>query len=63
MTYSPIARIILRYGAGALFTASTGDMLASDPDVVNVTATVISAAAAMVTEWWYGRAKKQGGAT
>ena len=60
---APIIRIFLRYGVGALFTYQLGDMLASDPDVVEMASLGATAAIGAATEWWYGRAKKRGGAT
>lgn len=60
--YGPIVRIILRYGVGAVFTASVGDMLASDPDVVNIGTAALSGVVSGATEWFYARAKRQGGA-
>lgn len=59
--YSPFARIALRYIVGGLIMGSdtVGEMLASDPDLVIVTAAVMGAA----VEAWYARAKKKGGAT
>ena len=60
--YGPIVRIVLRYGVGGLFTASVGDMLASDPDAVNVGVAVLSGAVSAATEWFYTRARKTGGA-
>lgn len=59
----PVIRILLRYGGGALFGLSTGDMLANDPDVVNLLTLGASALMGAVSEWWYARARKSGGAT
>ena len=63
MMWQPIARIILRYGVGAIAGWSVGDMLASDMDVVDLASAGIAGGAAIVTEWWYRRAKVTGGAT
>ncbi|GGX63368.1 hypothetical protein GCM10007385_35630 [Tateyamaria omphalii] len=63
MNYAPLVRISLRYGAGALFSVSVGDMLASDPDVVNTASAALSFVITAVTEWLYARAKREGGAT
>ena len=60
---SPIIRILLRYGVGALFTYEVGDMLSSDPDVLDVATAAVAAVVGVATEWWYARAKKSGGAT
>lgn len=59
MTYGPIARIALRYGAGALLGTQVGDMLAGDPDVVAAVAMVIAGG----TEWAYREAKRRGWTT
>ena len=63
MTYAPIARIALRYGVGLFLGAEAGDMLAGDADVVNLVAAGIGLVAAVMVEWWYARAKANGGAT
>lgn len=55
----PVVRILLRYGAGIVFGMEVGDMLAGDPDVVMAGAALIG----VLTEWWYSRARKTGGAT
>ena len=60
---SPIIRILLRYGVGALFTYEVGDMLSSDPDVLDVATAAVAAVVGVATEWWYARAKKSGGVT
>lgn len=59
MKFGPIARILLRYGAGILFGASVGDALAADPDVVLVVALAIGGA----VEAAYAYAKRRGWAT
>lgn len=64
MIYGPIARIILRYGTGAivalgLATPENADLLAMDPDVVAILAALIGAA----TEATYVYARKHGWAT
>jgi hypothetical protein len=56
---APIARIILRYGVGAVFGMEVGGLLAGDPDVVLLVATGIGVA----TEVVYAYAKKKGWAT
>lgn len=57
--FAPIARILLRYGAGAVFGMEAGEMLAGDPDIVVLVAAGVSAA----TEGLYAYAKKQGWST
>lgn len=59
MTYGPIARIVLRYGVGAVIGAAQGDMLAGDPDVVSLVALGIGA----LVEGAYALAKRRGWAT
>jgi hypothetical protein len=61
--YAPFIRIFLRYGVGAIAGLTVGDMLASDPDVVDVIAAGVSVVAAALTEWWYQRARRSGGPT
>lgn len=61
--WQPIARIVLRYGVGLVAGWAVGDMLAGDRDIVDVTTAGLAMAAAGVTEWWYQRAKRTGGAT
>jgi hypothetical protein len=56
---APIARIILRYGVGAVFGMEVGSLLAGNPDVVLLVATGIGVA----TEVVYAYAKKKGWAT
>lgn len=62
---APIARILLRYLAGALFLAagvddSFGQQFINDPDVLNLTQLALSAAITGVTEGWYWAARKFG---
>ena len=59
MEYAPIARIILRYGIGAVIGMAQGDMLAADPDIVTITALGIGAG----VELAYAMAKRKGWAT
>lgn len=56
---APITRIILRYGVGTIFGMEVADLLAGDPDVILLVATVIGIA----TEVAYAYAKKRGWAT
>ena len=58
MNYAPLARIALRYIVGAVFmgSATIGDTLAADPDIVAVAALVIGA----VVETAYAMAKRKG---
>lgn len=57
----PIIRIFLRYvvGAAILGSQAMGDDLAADPDLVLAISLLIGAA----TEYFYMKAKKNGGAT
>lgn len=59
MDYAPIARIILRYGIGAVIGMAQGDMLAADPDLVTIVALGIGAG----VELAYAMAKRKGWAT
>lgn len=63
-----LARILLRYGAGALvawglLTADLGAMLSTDPEVITYTQFAIGVVAAGVAEGWYWLAKKFGWGT
>jgi hypothetical protein len=57
--YAPIARIMIRYGAGAVIGADMADVLAGDPDVITVAAAAIGAGVEAV----YALAKRRGWAT
>lgn len=57
--YAPIARIVIRYGAGAVVGADMADVLAGDPDLVTVAAAAIGAG----VEAAYALAKRRGWAT
>lgn len=59
MNYAPIARIILRYGVGAIIGASQAELLAGDPDIVSMVALAVGAA----VEAAYVLAKRKGWAT
>jgi hypothetical protein len=59
MNYAPIARIILRYGVGAIVGASQAELLAGDPDVVSMLALAVGAA----VEAAYVLAKRKGWST
>jgi preprotein translocase subunit Sec61beta len=61
MTYAPLARIILRYiaGAGIMGSQALGNQLAADPDLV----LYLSLGLAAAVEAAYAFAKKKGGAT
>lgn len=58
MTYAPIARILLRYvaGAGIMGSQTLGNQLAADPDLV----LYLSLGIAAVVESAYAFAKKRG---
>ncbi|MGR3495238.1 hypothetical protein [Citreimonas sp.] len=51
-----IARILIRYGVGAVIGIKAGEALAGNPDVVLVVAAVVGAA----TEYAYRVAKRKG---
>lgn len=62
---SVIARIALRYIAGALvakgvFDASTGSQLAADADVLHAIEIGLGVGLATVSEVWYSLARKLG---
>lgn len=57
---APIVRIILRYGAGLIFGMEAGDMLAGDPDIVELATVSIAAVAGVGTELWYWAANRYG---
>ncbi len=74
-----IARLVLRYIAGALIAkglldATTAVELAQDPDLIDLLATALASLvtsvplwigtlAGIATEWWYKAAKRLGWAT
>lgn len=60
---APIVRIVLRYGVGAFVGLEAGEMLAGDADVVETLTLAVTAFVGILTEWWYSRAKRNGGAT
>lgn len=70
MTY-PLIRIILRYGVagvlglflGADAATEIGEILAADPDIVEAIAVASSLVMAAIVEWFWTRARKNGGAT
>lgn len=57
--YAPIARIILRYGVGAIAGLAAGNQLAADPDLV----IALAAGTAAAVEGLYIVAKRKGWAT
>ena len=57
--WAPIARILLRYGVGAVAGLSVGNQLAADPDIVLALAAGLAAA----VEGAYALAKRKGWAT
>ena len=62
---SVIARIALRYAAGALvakglFDASTGSQLATDADVLNAIEVGLGLGLGVASELWYALARKLG---
>ena len=72
MNWSPIIRIFLRYLSGVLMARgfidlSTANLVATDPDllaaVTHGVEALIGFAIGAVSEVWYARARKRGGAT
>lgn len=59
MSYAPVARIIIRYGVGAIIGLESANILAGDVDVVAAVALAVGA----LTEFVYTFAKKKGWAT
>lgn len=59
MNYAPIARIVIRYGVGAVVGLAQGQMLAADPDIVTIVALLIGAS----VELAYTVAKRKGWST
>jgi hypothetical protein len=57
--YAPIARILIRYGAGLLIGLDSASILAGDPDIVSL----VAAGLAIGTEALYALAKRRGWAT
>lgn len=53
---APLVRIVIRYGVGAIVGMEMGDILAGDPDVIEVTLLGIG----LATEGWYWLARKYG---
>lgn len=65
---STLARIALRYAAGALVMKglvdnSTGQQIATDPDVLRAVEIGLGVGLAAVSEVWYSLAKKLGWTT
>jgi len=56
MNYAPVARIVIRYGVGAVIGMAQAEQLAADPDIVTVVAIGIGAA----VEAAYTLAKRKG---
>jgi len=66
--FAPYARIILRYGFGALVAAGSVDAfsaetIATDEDLINLVAIGIGAIGGVLNEIWYKLAKRYGWAT
>lgn len=60
MINGAIARIILRYGVGALAGWGVGKELAVDPDIQALATIGVSVAMGTVIEGWYWLAKRMG---
>jgi hypothetical protein len=56
MTYAPIARILIRYGVGAVIGLAQAEQLAADPDIVTFAALAVGAA----VEGFYALAVRKG---
>ena len=54
----PIVRIVLRYGVGLVAGWEVGEMLAADPDVLDLAVIAASAVIGIVTEWWFARERR-----
>lgn len=54
------ARIVIRYGVGAIFGVTVGDTLASDPDVINAAAAAISGLLLILNELSFAADKSKG---
>lgn len=59
MSWTPVARIIVRYGVGIAIGMDAGNTLAADPDVI----TLVAAGLGLATEVIYSLAKRKGWAT
>ena len=57
--YMPIARNVVRYGAGALIGTDAANIMAGNPDLVSLVALGIG----LAVEAFYGFAKRKGWAT
>lgn len=62
MSLAPIVRILIRYAVGAFIGMEAAEAIASDPDAVEVGVLALTALVGVVTEWWYARARRNGGA-
>lgn len=60
MINGAIARIILRYGVGALAGWAIGNELADDPDIAAIVTVGVSVAMGTAIEGWYWLAKRYG---
>lgn len=68
MLSGPIARILLRYSAGALVTygfmgAPLADRISADPDMIQLITIGLGAAASLASELGYALARRWGWAT
>lgn len=63
MDYAPLARIVARYVIGSVAGAAIGDVIVSDPDLMNTLTIALSAVASYAVEKIYAIAKKRGWAT
>jgi len=63
-----IARILLRYIAGALVLKGLlpdelGNTIVTDPDIISITEVIVGAAIGAAVEGWYSIAKRMGWST
>jgi hypothetical protein len=63
MQLAPLARIVVRYGAGLIFGASAADAILVDADIMNYVTMGLGVIMTAVTEAAYSQAKKRGWAT
>lgn len=59
----PIARIIIRYGLGAIAGAAITDTVLNDVDLMNILSIILAAVGSWGVEHLYNIAKRRGWAT
>jgi len=60
MSFAPLARIIIRYGAGLVFGSEAAELAVGDADLVSMLAVAIAAGVSLATEFFYSKAIKHG---